>query len=88
MLRTFRNSAYAHAYLALGMLAYGAGHMQQSRNYMIRAVRADPAIVTDQRLVSRYVKSFAGRRVLDTLRPHRRREDHPDVVSDRARMKP
>jgi glycosyltransferase involved in cell wall biosynthesis len=87
-LRALRNSAYAHAYLALGMLAYGAGHMQQSRTYMIRAVQADPAIVTDQRLVSRYVKSFAGRRVLDTLRLHRRREDHPDVDNDRARMKP
>ena len=85
-LRTVRNSAYAHAYLALGMLAYGAGHMRQSRTYMIRAVRADPALVTDQRLVSLYVKSFVGRRVLDTLRQHRRREDHPDVVSDRARV--
>jgi len=85
-LRTFRNIAYAHAYLALGMLAYGAGHMRQSRAYMIRAVKAKPTIVTDPRLVSRYVKSFAGRRVLDSLGQHRRHEVHSDTVNDHARI--
>jgi glycosyltransferase involved in cell wall biosynthesis len=87
VLRTFKNIAYAHAYLALGMLAYGVGHMQQSRTYMIRAVKADPAIVTDRRLVSRYIKSFAGRRVLNTLRQYRRQVDHSDTVNDHARVK-
>jgi hypothetical protein len=86
VLRTFRNSAYAHAYLALGMLAYGDGRMHQSRTYMIKAIKADPAIATDSRLMSRYIKSFAGRRVLDTLR-RRRRERYSNSVIDRARMK-
>ena len=66
-LRSLRHTAYAHAYLALGMLAYGAGQMRQSRRYMSRAVNADLAFVTDGRLVSRYVKSFVGRRLLDDL---------------------
>ena len=87
VLQAFRNSAYAHAHLALGMLAYGAGYMRQSRTYMIRAIKADPAIVTDRRLVSRYVKSFAGRRVLDSLGQHRRHGVHSDTVNDQARVK-
>jgi glycosyltransferase involved in cell wall biosynthesis len=66
-LQALRRIARAQAWLALGMFAYSAGHMQQSRGYMIRAIREDGTLVTDRQLVSRYIKSFFGRRFLDAL---------------------
>ncbi len=66
-LRDLKRAAYAHAYLALGMFAYGDGWMRQSRWYMARAVKEDRSLLTDRQLASRYVKSFLGRRLLDAL---------------------
>lgn len=73
VLRSLKRTAYAHAYLALGMFAYGDGLMRQSRRYMAEAVKADRSLLIDLQLVSRYVKSFLGRRLLDTLSRYRQR---------------
>ncbi len=70
-LRDLRRIAYAHAYLALGMFAYGAGQMGQSRRYMAKAVKEDRSLLSNRQLASRYVKSFLGRRLLDTLSRYR-----------------
>jgi glycosyltransferase involved in cell wall biosynthesis len=67
-LTSLRNSAWANAYLALGMLAYGSGQMRECRSYLVNAFRMDPGIRTDSRLASRYFKSFAGKRILRTVR--------------------
>jgi glycosyltransferase involved in cell wall biosynthesis len=72
--RSLKRTAYAHAYLALGMFAYGDGQMRQSREYMAKAVKADRSLLTDRQLASRYVKSFLGRRLLDTLSRRRQRQ--------------
>lgn len=72
-LRGLRQTAYTNAYLALGMLAYGGGHMRESRRFMTNAVRVAPTLLADRRLVSRYAKSLLGREVLDGLRRWRLR---------------
>jgi glycosyltransferase involved in cell wall biosynthesis len=50
--------AYGNAYLALGMLSYGARRMGEARGYLLRAATANPALALDRRLILPFLKSI------------------------------
>ncbi|NOZ28730.1 MAG: glycosyltransferase [Chloroflexi bacterium] len=71
-LQRIRSEAYGHAYLALGLLAYGCRHMGQTRGFLLRAIMAYPPVALRHRqVVSKFLKSLLGRRLLDALKEQR-----------------
>jgi glycosyltransferase involved in cell wall biosynthesis len=67
-LRDRRHLACANAYLAIGLLSYGAGEFAEARRFLRLAVFHDPKYVFDWKLQSTLVKSFVGRAGIDWLR--------------------
>jgi glycosyltransferase involved in cell wall biosynthesis len=73
--KAVRDLAYANAYLALGLLAYGAGELGKSRSMMLRAVSYRPSLALDPQVSTRVAKSFLGAELLGTLKRARARDD-------------
>jgi glycosyltransferase involved in cell wall biosynthesis len=67
-LRRRRRLAYANAYLALGLLAYGAGQFGDTRRFLLTAVAAHPGYGKKRQLVSTLLKSLLGGRLLRRLK--------------------
>ena len=70
-LRPWRSRAFGHAYLALGMVAYGSGRFDLARRYMAEALLCGPALWRDGRVWGTLAKATAGRRVLGAARAWR-----------------
>jgi len=67
-LRPLRPTARGRAFLALGLLAYGTGRLGLARDYMVRALVADPGLCTHSSVLPTLGKTLLGRRLLRTMR--------------------
>lgn len=56
--QTQRNSAFAHAYLALGLLAYNSHQRPQARRFWIQALRYKPQLLWQRDFLARLTKSL------------------------------
>lgn len=63
---------YATAYYALGLAAYNTGQLIKSRYFMLMALRHQPALFRDRRLLGNLCKSFATQGMRNRLRRLRR----------------
>jgi glycosyltransferase involved in cell wall biosynthesis len=63
-LESMRRPAYGNAYLALAMLSDQAGDWRAARRYLLRAVRANPHLLSSYSVVRRLLKLCAGRRLV------------------------
>lgn len=66
--RSWMSHVQASAALALGLLAYQKGEMKVARRHLGRAVRLRPVLLFHHSLVSRYLKSLLGGRLLSSAR--------------------
>jgi tetratricopeptide (TPR) repeat protein len=64
----YRQSAYANANYALGLLSYGANQLQQARSFLVRAIVIDPKLVFNGQIMSILFKSLLGSKLLNWLR--------------------
>ena len=53
-----RQTAFAHAYLALGLLAYHSHQRKQARRFWLQALRYEPRLVWQRDFVTRLAKSL------------------------------
>lgn len=53
-----RNTAFAHAYLALGLLAYNSQHRPQARRFWLQALRYKPQLIGQRDFLKRLFKSL------------------------------
>ena len=67
-LRKVRQSAYATAYYALGLVAYNTGKPNLCRKYLLRAVSYQPALIYDFRLMGDLLKSNINPALIKRLR--------------------
>jgi hypothetical protein len=67
-LSDYRQTAYANAYLALGLLNYGARRFNESRHFLLRAIAIDPRIIIKQQYMTTLAKSLLGSRVVDRFK--------------------
>jgi glycosyltransferase involved in cell wall biosynthesis len=63
-LRAERGVAYGNAYLALAILGDQAGYWGRAREYLLRAIAANPRLLASYPVVRRLVKLFSGQRVI------------------------
>jgi glycosyltransferase involved in cell wall biosynthesis len=63
--RALERYAHARTYAVLAQLAYGQRHMAAVRRYAARALRADPRLWRDRRLLACVLKSLAGPAAVD-----------------------
>ncbi|MBP1599334.1 MAG: glycosyl transferase [Acidobacteria bacterium] len=73
LLSGYCDAAYANAYRALGALSYGARQFPATRRYLRRAVAADATLALDRRVISMFVKSLLGVRLINRLQHERQR---------------
>ena len=71
--RRHRSRSYGQAYLVLGLLAYGCGHMRQARQHVVRAISQHPRMVLHPQTGAILLKSYLPSRWLNKLRTVRRR---------------
>jgi glycosyltransferase involved in cell wall biosynthesis len=62
-LEPLRRTAYANAYLALGMLSDQAGRWATARRYLVRAILANRRLLGSYSVIRRLLKLCAGRRL-------------------------
>ena len=67
-LRHRRRGAFGHAYLALGLLAYGSQRLDLVRDYVPRALMSGPPLCLRRDAWSTLGKALLGRRLLRTAR--------------------
>lgn len=67
-LRTYQRTTMAHAYLALGTLAYNSGQPALARKYLSQAVLKEPQLLQQRRLVTTLGKSLLGSNLRDALK--------------------
>lgn len=72
-LNGYRRAAYSNAHLALATLSYGARQLQASRRFLRRAVGSDSTLAFDRRVLSIFVKSLVGVRLINRLQRQTRR---------------
>jgi hypothetical protein len=68
----YRNTIYANAYLALGLLHYGARQFGEARRFLLRAMAIEPGVALKKNGLSTLAKSLIGPRAVEwfkTLRP-------------------
>lgn len=73
---TLRSKVYGNAYLALGIVAYGGRRMAQARQYLIRALRAQPKLLLQRQTIPMLIKSYLGTRLVSYIRHWRTRLTH------------
>lgn len=62
-----KQQAFVQAYLALGLLNYGARQFKEARQMLLNAAATDPTYLLDRRLMSPLIKSLPGTGVLRQL---------------------
>jgi glycosyltransferase involved in cell wall biosynthesis len=67
-LASHRRTAYANAYLALGLLHYNSRRFDEARQFLVCAVKADPRFALRQKCVETLTKTLLGPRVVDRLK--------------------
>ena len=72
-LKPRRSQAYGNAYLALGLLAYGCRYLAQARNYLLRAIRVYPLLLSHAQVIPTLIKLYLGVRVTRVLKHWRNR---------------
>ncbi|MEW6285732.1 MAG: glycosyltransferase [Chloroflexota bacterium] len=75
--KRLQRTACARMFHSLGLLAYGTREFDLSRRFFRRAVQNDFKLLFDPSLLSRWVKSLLGERLLERLKALRRRTDSP-----------
>lgn len=68
MLRKYRRSAYANAYLAFGLLSYGSNQFHKTRGFLFHSIAANPRFGFNRRLVFTLLKSLLGVKVVNRLK--------------------
>jgi glycosyltransferase involved in cell wall biosynthesis len=63
-LRIYQRPAYANAYIALGLLSYGARQMREARSYLLRAIFTAPIYGLKAQFIAIWLKSLPGIRNL------------------------
>jgi hypothetical protein len=63
-----KRPAYGQAYLALAMLADQAGDWQMGRQYMRRALRANPRLAIDPNVIRRAAKMHLGKSLVESIK--------------------
>ncbi|GAB4458411.1 MAG: hypothetical protein Kow0070_12010 [Anaerolineales bacterium] len=71
-IRQLQRAARARMFHSLGMLAYGTHEFRLARRFFRRAVQHNPRLLLDPALLSRWVKSLLGARLLERLKALRR----------------
>jgi glycosyltransferase involved in cell wall biosynthesis len=67
-LRSKKKLAFAHAYLALGLLAYGSDRLSLARAYLLRALIFDYQLIRQRRTWHTLIKTIIGRRIIRSLK--------------------
>jgi hypothetical protein len=67
-LRTYQRTTLAHAYLALGTLAYNSGQPALARQYLSQALFKEPQLLRKRHLVTTLGKSLLGSNLRDALK--------------------
>lgn len=67
-LQSQRSTAFAHACLALGLLAYGSDHWPSVRTYLFRALCLDPLLLMNRHMVLTLSRTLLGQRLLQALK--------------------
>ena len=67
-IKGLEQTAYARAYYALGLLAYGTREFRESRHFFARAVFASPRLSLNGKLLGLWLKSTIHRGLLDRLK--------------------
>jgi tetratricopeptide (TPR) repeat protein len=70
-LKGYRRPAYANAYLALGLLNYGARQFQAAKHFLLRAVISDPRYGLNRQLIVTFLKSLLDARLVERLKSSR-----------------
>ena len=68
-----RRAAYANAYYALALLAYGTRRFRLARRFGLAAIRHELRFALDRRLASLLLKSIARPVLVGHFLPNRRR---------------
>lgn len=63
-----RRAAFAHAYLALGLLAYGSNRLKLARSYLWRALITEPRLGQRRQVWLTLGKSLLGQRLLHAIK--------------------
>jgi hypothetical protein len=71
--KSMEASVYSKMYFSLGLLAYGARDFSEARRNFMRAVLKNFSLLFDRQLVSLWIKSLLGPKVLDGLKSIRQR---------------
>jgi glycosyltransferase involved in cell wall biosynthesis len=71
-LRARRRSAFAHAYLALGLLAYGSNRLRTARSYLWRALVTDRQLGRRRQTWITLSKTLLGQQLIQSLRSRAR----------------
>ena len=69
-----KRSAYAHAYISLALLNYGARQFQQTRHLLLSACKTNPKFVLKGQIISIWLKSLLGVRILALFKGSSRRK--------------
>jgi glycosyltransferase involved in cell wall biosynthesis len=72
-IKRLQRAARARMFHALGLLAYGTREFELARRFFRRAVQYDPRLLFNLTLLSRWLKSLLGPRLLQQLKNLRRR---------------
>ncbi len=64
----FRGVAFGNAYFTLGLLSYGARKFGHARRFFVKSVSSNLKMSLNRKLVSTFVKSLLGSRVIDALK--------------------
>lgn len=73
-LERYRQSAYANANLALGLLYYGADQIGQARSHLIRGIATDPKCGVNGKVIKTLLKTFLGLKLLTWLKRSKLKE--------------
>ncbi len=65
---SMKGVAYGNAYLALGMLNDQAGRWSRARQYLRRAIGANPRLIGSPSIMRRLFKLMAGQRLMRVAR--------------------
>jgi tetratricopeptide (TPR) repeat protein len=68
----YKQSAYYHAWFALGLLGYGANQHGLARGYFVRAIQWMPRALFKRQFFVVFLKSFLGGKILQWLRNKKR----------------
>jgi glycosyltransferase involved in cell wall biosynthesis len=71
--KRLERASYAKAYHSLGLLAYGAREFREARSFFLRVMLNDLRLISNRQIISLWVKSFLGPKVIDGVKGIRQR---------------